>query len=719
MNVPPQLDATQYLQAVLCHVPQLIWVKDTQGSYIDANPRFGAFFGVSQLGLVGKTDDDFFEPETAQQCRLDDRLCQQTQTALVREKWVTSVLDGRQFLLEITKVAMRDANGRVTGVLAVAQDVTQSRQTDRLESFRGRMLEMLAKGVVLHRILDALARGVHALYPTMRCSVFLVSQDGRRLSRGAAPDLAGDFADALRGQPLTSGAGGFAAVLIPGQRVIVPDVTVDSKWVRLQGLASQGGVRACWSQPALATDGKVLAVVSIYHSSIQVPSPADLAFLEWLGRVAGMAIEQHQAAKRLREGEERFRALAEHTPEAIVVHADTCIVYVNPAAVKMFGARTPAQLLGTSTLERIHPLYLEEQMTRLADLVAQRPVEPLVQTRFVRLDGQTFDVEVQDTPIVYAGQDAVHLSIRDVTQRRQIEQRLELAASVFNHSNEGIIICALDGTIFDVNEAFTRITGYSRDEAMGRKPEFLRSGHHKPSFFDNLWRNLQEKGYWAGEIWNRRKTGEVYVQTQHISAVRNERGEVSQYVAFFTDITARKEQEARLNHMAHFDALTGLPNRALLADRLQQAMVQATRRGQQFGLAFVDLDGFKTINDTYGHEAGDHLLITLAGRMRLALREVDTLARIGGDEFAAVMVDLEDQRDCEPLLRRLLSAASQPVIYNNAVLQVSASVGVSFYPQGKNLSAEELLRQADMAMYQAKQGGKNQYQISGHADFLD
>jgi diguanylate cyclase (GGDEF)-like protein/PAS domain S-box-containing protein len=290
---------------------------------------------------------------------------------------------------------------------------------------------------------------------------------------------------------------------------------------------------------------------------------------------------------------------------------------------------------------------------------------------------------------------------------------------VFSHASEGIFITTVDGSIIDVNEAFTRITGYGRSEAMGRKPSFLRSGHHKPAFYHAMWQNLTEQGSWSGELWNRRKSGEVYVQMQHISAVRDAQGQVSQYVAFFSDITARKEQEARLDHMAHFDALTGLPNRALHSDRLQQAMVQAMRRGQKLGLAFVDLDGFKAVNDTYGHDAGDHLLITLARRMRLALREVDTLARIGGDEFAAVIVDLDHARDCDPLLQRLLTAASQPVIFNSAVLQVSASVGVAFYPQELDLTAEQLLRQADLAMYQAKQAGKNQFQVSSHAALLD
>ena len=204
----------------------------------------------------------------------------------------------------------------------------------------------------------------------------------------------------------------------------------------------------------------------------------------------------------------------------------------------------------------------------------------------------------------------------------------------------------------------------------------------------------------------------------YISAVHDQHGQVIQYVALFSDITDRKAHEKRLDQLAHFDALTGLPNRALHADRLQHAMLQATRRKQKLGVAFVDLDGFKAVNDTYGHEAGDYLLITLARRMRLALREVDTLSRLGGDEFAAVIVDLDQESDCDPLLHRLLAAANQPVMFGSATLQVSASVGVTFFPQAQELSPDQLLRQADLAMYRAKQAGKNQFQTSGFLDCL-
>ena len=301
--------------------------------------------------------------------------------------------------------------------------------------------------------------------------------------------------------------------------------------------------------------------------------------------------------------------------------------------------------------------------------------------------------------------------IADIDKRKQDEEKLQLAASVFTFAREGILITRADGTIIDVNEAFSRITGYERDEVMGQTPRMFKSGHHDQQFYIEMWRQLVEKGHWTGEVWNRRKSGELYAEMKTISAVFDGRGNVQQYVALFSDITRIKEHEKRLERIAHFDVLTSLPNRVLLADRLHQGMSQVLRRGQSLAVAYLDLDGFKAINDTYGHQVGDELLIAVASRMKHALREGDTLARLGGDEFVAVLLDVADAAASEPMLARLLTAAAQPVVVGEHVLQVSASLGVTFYPQEETADTDRLLQQADQAMYQAKMAGKNQYRV--------
>ena len=299
----------------------------------------------------------------------------------------------------------------------------------------------------------------------------------------------------------------------------------------------------------------------------------------------------------------------------------------------------------------------------------------------------------------------------DIGQRKESEERSRLFSKVFEHALEGIMITDLDGDIVEINPAFTQITGYSRDEVLGRNPRLLSSGMQDEVFYAAMWRELTESGYWVGENWNQRKNGERYAQVQRVSTVRDENGHALHYVSMFSDITATKNHSSELERLARYDSLTQLPNRTLLTELMNQALSQTLRRAQKMAVVFLDLDGFKAINDRHGHEAGDHLLIAMAARMKQMLRDGDILARLGGDEFVAVLLDLNDVNDSAPVLNRLLAAAAQPVLFKDSVLQVSASLGVSFCPQAHKVEIDQLLRQADQAMYQAKQAGKNRYAV--------
>jgi diguanylate cyclase (GGDEF)-like protein/PAS domain S-box-containing protein len=296
-------------------------------------------------------------------------------------------------------------------------------------------------------------------------------------------------------------------------------------------------------------------------------------------------------------------------------------------------------------------------------------------------------------------------------ERMHSEEKLYLAASVFTHAREGIMITELDGTIIEINAAFTSITGYSRSEALGNKPSLLSSGRHNKEFYAAFWNSLIENNHWFGEIWNRRKNGEIYPQMLTISAVADTQQQAKHYVALFSDITAYKEHEQQLEQIAHYDALTNLPNRLLLADRLQQGIIQAQRHQQLLAVIYLDLDGFKSINDKHGHDVGDLVLLETANRMRHSLRDTDTLARLGGDEFVVVMLDLTDLSSSIPMLNRLISAVDQPLLIGELTLHLTASLGVTFYPQVDDVDADHLLRQADQAMYHAKLTGKNRYHL--------
>ena len=300
----------------------------------------------------------------------------------------------------------------------------------------------------------------------------------------------------------------------------------------------------------------------------------------------------------------------------------------------------------------------------------------------------------------------LHL-IREMQERRQKEEKLQLAASVFTHAREGILITDADNKIIEVNDTFSLITGYEREEVIGMNPRFLHSDKQTPEFYAKMWKTLAEKNYWSGEIWNHRKNGDAYAEMLTISVILDDAGKVKNYVALFSDITMAKEHQSQLEHIAHYDILTNLPNRVLLADRLSQALHIGQRNDSFVAVAFLDIDGFKEINDTYGHNMGDDLLVKLSKRMKEVLREGDTLARIGGDEFLAIMVDLKNPEDYNPVLDRLLLAVSEPVIIDDINIRVSASIGLSISAPASKIDGDQLIRQADQAMYQAKQSGKN------------
>ncbi len=299
-------------------------------------------------------------------------------------------------------------------------------------------------------------------------------------------------------------------------------------------------------------------------------------------------------------------------------------------------------------------------------------------------------------------------TVQDITERKRTENKLKLAAKVFEHAGEGILIADAAGIIVEVNDTFTAITGYNREEAIGQSVTMLHSSAEDADFHAMRWLELNKQNIWHGEISSQRKSGETYAELNTITAVRDSNGNVEHYVSLFTDITPMKEYKQQLEHMVHFDHLTSLPNRVLLADRLLQGMLQSQRRSLSLAVIYLDLDGFKAVNDHHGHNIGDALLCEIAQRMKSILREGDTLARIGGDEFVIVLVDLVQPSDCELVLKRLLRAIDEPVAVGDVLLHVSASMGVTLHPQDGS-DPDLLLRHADQAMYLAKQAGKNCY----------
>jgi len=298
----------------------------------------------------------------------------------------------------------------------------------------------------------------------------------------------------------------------------------------------------------------------------------------------------------------------------------------------------------------------------------------------------------------------------DITERKQAEEKLRLAATALEHIADGVMVLDLHGKIIATNPAFTQITGFTESEALGLHSSLTRSIRHEEAFYEALWRNLAETGFWRGEIWNKRRNGEVYLERLTVSAVRDDAGTATRYVGVFSDITKVKESQDKLDRMAHHDSLTALPNRVLFHDRLQHAMVRATREKQQLAVLFIDLDRFKNVNDTLGHHVGDELLKQVAAALAGRLRDGDTLARLGGDEFIVLLEDVAGEFGACQVADKLMSMFDQPFTVADYELFVTGSVGISLFPQDST-DLNMLIRNADVAMYQAKARGRNGYQF--------
>jgi diguanylate cyclase (GGDEF)-like protein/PAS domain S-box-containing protein len=423
-----------------------------------------------------------------------------------------------------------------------------------------------------------------------------------------------------------------------------------------------------------------------------------------------------KAEARLHENEVLYRGLFELSRDALMTLAPPRWVFTsgNPAAVRMFKAKDEEDFIS----QRPWDLSPERQPDgRVSAEIAGEMIETALREgshffewRHRRLDGQEFFADVLLTRMEIGEKTIIQATVRDITERVESEKRLKLLSQVLDHSAEGIVICDPQERILVTNKAFEQLTGFSADEAVGKTPRILQSGHQDCAFYADVWKSVLETGSWLGEMWNRRKSGEIYAEWLSISAVRDQRGALTHYVGIFSDITAHKRDQERIVHLAHYDALTDLPNRALLMDRLNQLVKVAKRRKSKVAALFIDLDRFKGVNDSLGHDVGDQLLQTLAKRLTKEVREEDTVARLGGDEFVMVFQGVDYIQDIAVRANNLLSCLAEPVTLNGYELTVTASMGVSLYPDDAT-NGQEMIRNADAAMYKAKGAGRNIYQF--------
>ncbi len=420
--------------------------------------------------------------------------------------------------------------------------------------------------------------------------------------------------------------------------------------------------------------------------------------------------ERKEMETSLRHAKEELTAMYRCAPLGVIaLKSDGRVKLLNPAAASILGWNED-EVVGGEFPGISQALKLD--LPEVDDLVQRGEAIMGKEIRHVRYDGTLVDLSVSLAPVNdHDGRAAgVMCIVEDITRRTRDAAWQRLSGKIFENTQEGILVTDPQGVILAVNQAFVAVTGYTEAEAVGRKPSLLKSGRHDRAFYKDLWRTLIEQGQWRAEIWNRRKSGEIYPEWINISAIHDNDGRLSHYVAIFSDISKAKENEDRLRYLAHHDALTGLPNRFLFQDHVELALAQAARGGKQVAVMYLDLDHFKAINDTMGHRAGDTVLVEVARRLAHGLRAGDTLGRIGGDEFNAVLPDLDNAHAAASVAEKFIAALEQPIEIDGKEFHVSASIGIALYPRdGKQL--ETLSRAADAAMYQAKEQGRNTYRF--------
>lgn len=421
--------------------------------------------------------------------------------------------------------------------------------------------------------------------------------------------------------------------------------------------------------------------------------------------------ERKRTEERLASRELELRTIIDCQPECVKLLAeDSTLLQMNRAGLDMIDADSAEQVVGQKVLGIIKPEYRKD-FAALNKKVFQGGAGTL-EFEIIGLKGSHRWLETHAVPLRSPqGNITALLGVtRDITARKAAEQALRIAAIAFE-SQEGMMVTDADARIVQVNQAFMRLTGYTAEEVIGKTPAFLNSGKQTPTFYQELWSELKQRDTWQGEVWNRRKNGEIYPEWLVITAVRDAHDAVTHYVGAFTDITTKKEAEQKILNLAFYDALTGLPNRRLLTDRLEQARLASHRSGSHGALIYLDLDRFKSLNDSQGHSIGDLLLTEVARRLEATVRAEDTVARFGGDEFVIMLEDLaesaaEAANRAEGVAEKILHVLNQPFMLDRVEHHSSPSIGITLF-NGKQDSIEDLLKRADLAMYEAKSSGGN------------
>ncbi len=611
--------------------------------------------------------------------------------------------DGSMFWNELSLSPVRDRDGVLTSFIGIQEDITERKKADGAIRAVATGVSATTGKAYFENLVEWLASSLEVNFAFVGRLEPNATEQVMTKAVWAHDTIVDNFVYELSHTPCQH---------VVGREICIYPTRVQASFPKDEML-QELGVESYLGVPLFGNSGAALGLLAIMHDRpLENPDLASTIMQIFAARTAA-EIERIEAEQQVQEEKNRSQQYID-VASVILLALDQSgnISMINRRACRILGYEEQ-ELIGKNWFDTCMPQPQADQFQKHFNnilLGAHAPFEEH-ENEIITRDGKVRLIRwansyFRDETGTITG---TLSSGEDITERKQSETEMRLAASVFDNSSEGIIITDPDSLILRVNRAFTDITGYSQQEALGNRPSILRSHLHDDGYYSQLWHELLESGNWQGEIWNRRKSGEVHPVWQNITAVRDSEGNITQYISIFSDITERKMSEDRIRHLAHHDILTELPNRVLFMERCEHALVHARREQQQLAVLFVDLDRFKQINDSLGHPVGDQLLKQIARKFTQASREEDTIARLGGDEFIVLIEQIDSPKDVSTVARKLLSSIDESFSVAGHELFISASIGISIYPDN-GTDVDTLIRNADAAMYRAKEMGRGNYQ---------
>ncbi|MDP4535341.1 EAL domain-containing protein [Alkalimonas collagenimarina] len=697
-------DLSGLTKAIMQNSMDVLAIVNADGYFIQLSEACEAVFGYPREQLMAQPFIDLVHPDDKDITRQEiEKIRHGQETKNFRNRYIRK--DGA--IVWLMWSARWSDESQTT--FAIARDITSLVEQEQISHLRTNTLQQIALNRPLKNILASVCCFYQQHFPGSHCAV-LLSRNGL-LYPIASAGLTKSFFQAIEDDVIAADSGACGRASFYKETVIVANIGQDNQSASFNTLAQEHSIKACWAFPLLTNDDSTLGTYAVYHKTEKQPTKSELAFIQACSQLMIVAIERERDRNQVQHSEQRYRSLFVSNPDAIFsLDKDGKFTSVNRAGCLLL-QMPEDKLLGT----RFSALLTEREQVRVQHLLdlTMHGSPKSYELTMIRKNGQQLILQLSHTPIHIDHQViGVFVIAKDLTEQVRSQESLRLFKRAVESSSNGVVIVDArqeDHPIIFVNKSFERITGYSASEALGKNCRFLQGELRDETVAKEIRLCLQQKAECHVLLKNIRKDGQHFWNELFIAPVPDEEGHISHFVGVQNDVTEKKRYEDELAYNASHDMLTGLPNRALLHDRLRQSCNMSARSLRSLAVMFIDLDGFKLINDSLGHLVGDHLLVEVSKRLSQHIRPGDTLARIGGDEFVVLLPELQHDNDVVTIAERILQHMNETFFIDQRELHISVSIGITL-SSGRLEEPTLLIQQADLAMFEAKQLGRNTFQ---------